>query len=831
MAAARDLPKKMDQRGLDTLLAGYSPLPGVFDELMDADGQIRPHWESLIGVLGELGAHGVRHRFDTADRQLRDSGVFYRVYADPNGGERPWPLAHVPLVIDQDEWRELVAGVVQRADLVEAVLADAYGPGHLVSDGALPAAAIGGNPDYLRPLVGVHPKGDRFLRIYAVDVGRGPDGGWWVLGDRTQAPSGMGYALENRIALARALTDVYRSMNVERLADFFRTLRDSLAALNRSDETRVGLLTPGPLNETYFEHSLLARYLGFQLVEGEDLTLQGDDLMLRTVSGLRRMNVLLRRLDSDFTDPLELNISSRLGVPGLLQAVRAGSVTIANAIGSGLAEGRVLQAFWPQLGRHILGETPLLPNIATWWCGQPREREIVLANLDTMVIAPAFGARVPGVLDNGPVIGAELSAEKKAKLVEAIRRRGVDFVGQEVVRLSTMPVWSNGRLEPRPFILRLFLTFTENGWVVMPGGFCRVSERVDARAVTMQSGGRSADAWVTSTEPVHETTLLPTPDMIQIRRATGALPSRAADNLFWMARYVERAEATVRVVRALAARQAESDPETGPAISRLRALMTSVGAMPPPTARGKPQSLLAILSRPDLFGSPLSVINNAKMAGSVIRDRLSPDAWRALTDLSALLASPAPTIATAADALDRSNQALRLLSAFAGLAQENMNRLTGWRFQELGRRIERAVWMCRYVRAFGEREAPASALDVLLELADSQLTYRSRYAMIAARAPVVDLVLLDGNNPRSAAFQLDRLDSILVTLPGSGTGGRLTMAERISARLDTELRTAEPGDITPEAILSIENRLYQLSNEISLRYFTPKDRPTAEILG
>src|SRR5713101_8057992 len=396
MAAPLDSAAQQETDKVEQLLSGYKPLPGTFDEMMDRDGRVRPHWHPLLAMFAGLVPKEINRRFAAADRHLRDSGVFYRVYEDPAGAERPWPLSHVPLLIEAAEWQTLKAGLVQRAELLEAVLADAYGPAELVREGRLPAAIIAGNPEFLRPLVGVAPAGGFHLRFYAVDLGRSPDGHWWVLGDRAQAPSGAGYALENRLALSRAMPDIYRELEVERLAPFFQAFQAELSALNRRDDSRVCVLTPGPMNETYFEHAYLARYLGFLLVEGEDLSVRDDGVFIRTVSGLKRAEVLLRRLDADFADPLELNARSRLGVPGLVQAVRDGTVVIANSLGSGVAEARGMLAFLPALSETIDGRTLALPNVATWWLGQAGARDEIIDRLDEMVIASAFLGALPG---------------------------------------------------------------------------------------------------------------------------------------------------------------------------------------------------------------------------------------------------------------------------------------------------------------------------------------------------------------------------------------------------------------------------------------------------
>src|SRR6516162_3201874 len=375
---------------LERILSGYKPLPGIFDEMMDRDGRVRAHWRPFLSMLAALGDEEINRRRAVADRHLRESGVFYRVYEDPAGAERSWPLGYVPLLIDAAEWEALKAGLAQRAALLEAVLADVYGPAELIGSGRLPASLIAGNPEFLRPLAGVVPPGGAHLRFCAVDLGRSTEGKWWVLSDRTQAPSGAGYALENRLALARALPDIYRTLHVERLAQFFQALQAEIASLNRQDDSRVCVLTPGPMNETYFEHAYLARYLGFLLVEGSDLTVRDNGVFIRTVSGLRRTEVLARRLDADFCDPLELNARSQLGIPGLVQAVRDGKIIMANSLGSGIAEARGMLAFLPAIAEARGGRQLAIPNIATWWLGDPAARKAMRDRIDGMVVASTY---------------------------------------------------------------------------------------------------------------------------------------------------------------------------------------------------------------------------------------------------------------------------------------------------------------------------------------------------------------------------------------------------------------------------------------------------------
>ena len=667
------------------------------------------------------------------------------------------------------------------------------------------------------------PPGGAYLRTYAVDVGRGADGRWWVLGDRTQAPSGAGYALENRLALSRAIPDVYRGAKVERVAPFFKALQAELSAFNRRDDSPVCLLTPGPMNETYFEHAYLARYLGMLLVEGEDLTVRDGGVFIRTVSGLKHAEVLLRRLDSDFADPLELNAASRLGVSGLVQAVRDGKVVIANALGTGVAEARAMLAFLPALSPAVAGADLILPNIATWWLGEADVRDEMIDRLDSMVIASAFGDHLADAIGEG-TLGEELDDDRRQRIVRAIAGRGVDFVVQEAVSLSTMPTWQNGRLEPRPFILRLFLTRTGDKWAVMPGGFVRIADNADARAVSLQRGGKTADAWVLSEGPVAETTLLPTPEHIPIRRAAGVLPSRAADNLFWVGRYVERAEATLRLVRALLHRMSESDDDAAHMVARISDLLEAWGASSSDIPSSKASLVARAALRGDFEGSLPNLVRAAHAAASVIRDRFSPDAWRALNDLVAVIVARLPAGPSEALMLERVEAGLRIISSFSGLAKENMTRLAGWRFLELGRRIERAVETCRCISQFAGEDAPDAALDVLLELCDSQITYRQRYIMVAARAPVIDLVMLDPSNPRSVAYQFDRIVEHLAVLPKPAADGRLSRPQQIAASAATALHTSDAADVDEALVTRIEDAALSLSESIADAYLSYNER-------
>ncbi|SFZ83241.1 Uncharacterized conserved protein, circularly permuted ATPgrasp superfamily [Devosia enhydra] len=786
-----------------SLITGYQLLEGVPDEMIDPAGNIRPGWSTLMTAFDRLGPAELPQRFERAEQYLRDAGVFYRKYDGAETNERAWPLAHVPLLIDESEWMLISHGLTQRVELLEKILADIYGEGKLVSQGLLPPELIARNSEFLRPMVGIKPVSGHFLHFCAFELGRGPNGGWWVLGDRTQAPSGAGFALENRVATTRALPDIYGQMNVHRLAGFFRAFRDTLNAQARGRDGRVGILTPGQHNETYFEHAYIARYLGFMLLEGEDLVVEDGQVMVRTVSGLMPLGVLWRRLDGAFADPLELRSDSRIGTPGLTEALRQGSLSMVNALGSGILETRALAAFLPRLSRALLGEPLELPAIATWWCGQEKEREHVIAHLDRMMIGPALSSTLAIDDPQGTRLGSTFDPAQREAVIAAIRDKGGDFVGQEPVRLSTAPVYVAGRLEPRPITLRVYAARTEAGWTIMPGGFARVGYGLDTAAIAMQRGGQAADVWVVSSRPVEQVTLLPQDGEKLVRTPAGALPSRAADNLIWLGRYAERVEATIRILRAYNARYAEVSNTALPILADTRTYLRPLGV---DAKQALPVGLL-------------SAIDSAVRSASQIRDRFSPDGWLALNDLQKTAHAFATRVKSGDDATRAMTVLLRKLAGFSGLVHENMYRFAGWRFLEIGRRLERGVQLARITAWMTRPGAPDGALDMLLEIGDSVMTHRRRYSVSAGRLSYLDLLVLDPLNPRSVIFQVADLKAQLETLPGGIEDGILSPATKAALELHTELVIATAEDMDGPRLKRLSGDFSRLAGLIADAYF------------
>ena len=775
----------------------YVPRPLTHDEAFTSEGLPRAHQAEFWRGVEALGASELSKRWEQGRRLIRENGVTYNVYGDPRGMDRPWVLDPIPFVLAADDWAKLARGLDQRARLLNALLADLYGPQHTLKEKLLPPELVLGCPAFLRPLHGAEPPGGVYLHLYASDLVRAPDGTFWAIGDRTQAPSGAGYALENRIVVSRLLPQLFRDCRVERLAPFLSALRESLASLapRGRDQPRVVLLTPGAYNETYFEHAYLARYLGYSLVEGADLTVRDQSVYLKTLGGLERVDVILRRMDDGFCDPLSLRSDSSLGIAGLVRAARRGNVTIANALGSGLVESPALLAFLPSLSQRLLGETLELPSVATWWCGEERALRYVIDHLPELVLKPAsFGPNMPE-----PVFGGSLSVEDRAELARKIQAHPSAFVGQEQVALSTAPVWAGDSVQPRHASLRAFVARAGDGYVALPGGLTRVSSSKNSLVVSMQRGGGSKDAWVLASGlPSSLSLLRPAGGKIEIVRTGPDMPSRVADNLFWLGRYAERGEGTARLLRSVIMRL--TDDASGARSAELAVLLLALEVtteIPPGTLSGAAgagrleRRLFELLIEPD-NRTLRATIECTYRAGSMARDRLSSDTWRVLTQLhDQVLEFELRQRLELQDGLESLNRLVLGFSAFNGLVMENMTHGPGWRFADIGRRIERAFHVTRLVRStLVVADAPAT-FEGMLEVADSTITYRSRYRGLLAFEPVLDLVLTDETNPRSVAFQLAAIHEHLTHLPRTENNAGLAPATKTALRALTSVRLAD----------------------------------------
>jgi len=871
MTGSMNLAPTLDTSAPATSTDGYALPVGSYDEMLGPNGQPRPHWQTFVRALGGLSLGELTRRWEEAKQLIRENGVTYDIYGDPRGLDRPWELDPVPLLMAPAEGQALEMGLIQRARLLEMILADVYGPQRLLQGGLLPADLIFAHPGFLRPCHGIHVPGNRHLHLYAADLGRAPDGQWWVLADRAQAQAGAGYALENRIVLSRMLPDVFRECQVQRLALFFRSLRETLssAALHNRDNPRIVLLTPGPYSPTYFEHSYLARYLGYTLVEGGDLTVRDNRVYLKLLGGLQAVDVILRRLEDDLCDTLELRGDSLLGVAGLVQAVRAGNVAVANPLGSGLIETPALMPFLPALCRHLLGEELKMPSVAAWWCGDRMALEHVLAHLAELVIRPAF----PRV-GFEPIVVEQLSREQRQALADRIRARPRSYVGQERLALSTTPALVGIRLEPRQLILRTFLAATDGSFTAMPGGLTRVASSGDMLVTPMAKGGGSKDTWVLSSGPVSTFSLLrPTVQPVELSRAGDDLPSRSADNLFWLGRYVERADGMVRLLRGILTRLTEkSGVADAPELPLLLRALGEPGQAVPlfreqgAQALAAPEGeLLALIFDGGRPGTLQFIIAALHRVAGMVRDRLSIDTWRILRSLDLPFAgrlgnpenethrdtSPgrhgdkehsgnsfAVFLAyqggvTLSEVLALLDQLVLSLAAFGGLAMESMTRGQAWRFLDMGRRLERALHTILLLRrtlvTVSGSEGPL--LEALLEIADSSMTYRRRYRSSLHTAPVLDLLLADESNPRSLAFQLVALADHVENLPQGTSHPRRSPEQRVMMAALMHLRLADIDVLASSNDTSVRQELNDLLKRLEAELPVLSDSITRNYLS
>lgn len=763
---------------------GYEAGP-VYDEMVTGTGRLRPHWQTFRDAHGPFDPDAMAARWDVARRLLFQHGVTYTAYADPSGVDRPWPLDPIPFLLPHAEWLAIEAGLIQRARLLELALRDLYGPQTLIARGVLPPALLHADPGFLRPCHGLPVPGGRRLVFLGFDLVRGPDGVWRVLASRTQAPGGAGYALENRVVLGRTLPDAFRHCNAHRLAPFFEAFHRTLAALAPAPadgrEPRVVIITPGPFNEAYFEHAFLARYLGLTLVEGADLAVRDRTVYLKTLSGLERVDVILRRVDDAWCDPLELRPDSALGVPGLLEAIRAGTVAVANAPGTGLTDSPALIPFMPALAAALLGGDLLLPDVPTLWAGRPDDRAALVQRIGQLVVRAAFSA-----LGGKQRFGPDLPASLRAELVDKVRARPEAWAAQDIPRLSTAPVWRDGRLEPKPIVLRVFLAAAPDGadgWIAMPGGLARVSADPRYPAVSLQDEAGAKDTWVVRQTPDRRSVQIqvqssgaPAADTAAPSTGrSGDLPSRAADHFYWVGRYAERAELALRILRAANARVVDdSRPGAAEELVPLLRLMGWIGLVPAQFAslpsdhapRGMRQALEIAAFDPANPFSLRSGIERLRRSAGGVRDRLTGDIWRVVSLLerqaTALVRPDPATLAVRFDELATT------LAALSGLEHDAMGRSHGWRFLVLGRRIERAVGIVAMLRGTGLAQgggADRPALEVILELIVARMAYRDRHGSSVRRGPALALLLTDLEHPRSLAFQLDVIATKLGNLP------------------------------------------------------------------
>ena len=806
----------------------------TYDELLEVDGNLRPHWESFFKSFNGLGPAEIQNRNQDLTRLLKENGVTYNIYGDPAGFNRPWKLDPIPFLIGRQEWQTIESGLIQRAGLLDLILKDIYGPRRLIRNGLLPMELIYNHSGFLRQCAGIQLPGKHSLVLYAADIARGSDGKIWIVNDRTQAPSGSGYALENRMAMARILPELFNGFKVRRTATWFESLRNALEEIapGQKQAPRIVILTPGPGNETYFEHSYLSSILGFTLVQGNDLIVKDNYIWIKTLGGLEKVDTILRRVDDVYCDPLELKEDSQLGVPGLLNAVRSGNVSIANPLGSSILENPGLMPFLQPIARYLLGTDLIMPTIASWWCGQPKELGYVLDNARSLVIKRIY----KDSYGSTSIDAASLTDKQIQQLKAQIKAHPHLYVGQEKIHFSSTPALVKDKIEPRHALFRSFLVSNGETYTAMTGGLTRSSSEGGNFVISNQRGGISKDTWIISPEPGRTLNIRKELPPAAIRDSPGGmLPSHTAENLFWVGRYTERVLGNARFQRTVMQFVAEGnrllvEQDIQAEQDLLLKALTQYSYTYPgffdtegrETRHEDPwpelRNILFDEKRTGSLGYNLALFSQAVHA---VRDHWSTDTWRVLRGIeeewTAAASLENPGHGKMLGALD---SLITSLVAFVGLNRESISREQGWIMLDTGRKIEQSLLLVNLLRATlvnnYDKQSQYDLQEAVLSSSESLVNYRYKYRAPLQLSLVLDLMLLDGNNPRSLVYQLERLKTYLANLPRSQPGSALTEHEKLIWEAYSLLKLADKEQLSISG--SSEPRYENLDEFLSKMY-------------
>lgn len=771
-----------------------------FDELTTPEGKVWPHWEKLAQAYEKIGMEKMAQRNKEVGQQLRENGVTYNVYGDPNGMNRPWMLDPVPMVFSQNEWESIEKGLTQRAELLNFILSDIYGDRRLIKEGFIPFEMIYNHEGFLRKADKIKIPGPQQLVQYSADLARGPNGKMWVLHDRTDAPSGAGYSLENRAAMTRVFPDLIRENQVRKIAPYYQTLKNTLSTLSwkNKENPRIVMLSPGPSNETFFEHAYLSSFMGFTLAFGEDLKMSDGHIWLKTLKGLEKVDVIVRRVDDVFCDPLEFRPDSHLGVVGLMEAVRQRNVMVINPLGCRILENPGLMAFLPTICQHVMGRDLLLPSVATWWCGQENEKKYVMENIEKLIVRTIYRSS-----KNKSVYGGNLSAAEIAELKAEINVRPYLYVGQEMVDFSTTPSLIDGKLEARNAVFRSYIVAdSENeSYHVMPGGLSRSSPNKGVFIVSNQSGGISKDTWVMGQPKVPLRVSSPS---VLPQQTENVLPSRTGENLFWLGRYLERTVGTIRLMRIILRKYNETDDEANvetdlTLVTLLKGLTSLTSTYPgfhdKRVLKNPEVELLSMALDQHKFGSLAHSLRSFLYNGYAVRDRLSLDTWRILDLISEEYEQMKASDKNLRSIYQRLDHLIVHMMAFNGLNIDNMTRESTWRLLNIGRFIESSISTCLILQStLSAKTAPElekALIELVLMTNESLVTYRYRYRSHLEVHGVLSLLLADERNPRAVVYQISHIDEHLKALPSPVSGTGLSPARKKLLEALTKVRLAD----------------------------------------
>jgi uncharacterized circularly permuted ATP-grasp superfamily protein/uncharacterized alpha-E superfamily protein len=824
----------------DAFLSISPTIPAyIYDEVFDSTGEPRPAWKQFVERIRHVSVAELTRRSLQALQLVYENGVTFNVHHEEEESQRPWSLDLLPVIFAAEEWEALSRGLRQRARLLDRVVQDCYGPRTLIQDGTLPPEVLFANPGFQRPFVALCAR-QRSMILYAAELARGPDGGWRVMADRAEAPAGLAFALENRIAVSRTIPPELHDQPVQRLAPFFQKVQNTLKGLGQrlAENPRIVLLSPGAKSPYYFEDVYLARYLGYSLVEGADLAVRDERVFLKTLAGLVPIDVILSRGVERGTDPLELGGGEPHGVPGLLKVVREGKVAVANFPGSGLAESPIFMAFLPQLCRRLLGEELLLPSIPTFWCGDQEQWKGLTNRLAELVIKPAFQAS-----GGEEILVGRLDHEARQELLDRIAQRPYDYVAQDLIARSAVPVFRGVEMRTGHAALRTFLVADGEDFTVMPGGLVRVAPTPEPMELSISAGEGSKDLWVLADGEVQPVTLLSSADKpVPLRRTSAVFPSRVADDLFWLGQFLDRADFVSRLLRAVIERLTAESALDVPELPWLVHALADQGQVEPgfaiesfstqlPTLA---EELPRMVANGDEARGVASAVSELFRLASLERLWLSPDAFRKVRGTAYAFQAAAERWSGLVELLGAVNDLILDLAAVSGLIHDGMIRGPAWRVLDFGRRLERARNTANLLRSILSIDKPfdRSVLKSLLEIIDCRLTYRARYFENVQQNAVFDLCVTDETCPRSIASQVVALAEHVDAFPTDSRTllrneeTQIVMAAVHAVRMiSPEQLEQSPATHLKDLLGDLDGRLRALSQVVTKKYFLHSGAP------
>ncbi len=821
--------------------AEYEGPANGFDEAVDTSGAARLHWKAFSEAFGALSADEQAQRQERLRRLVLENGIAHDLFAEP-GSRQPWSIDLIPIMISAGEWAQLERGLIQRAALYDLIAKDIYGQQTLLRTSKIPPRLVFSDPAFLHACREPKP-GAHLINFFAADLIRDPGGSWRIIDVHAETPAGIGFALANRLLHGQLMGDIFRVCGGKRLASYFQQLQSELLSRIERDDPLITLLTPGPRHEDYFSHAYLSRYLGFQLVEGGDLRVIGSRVYMKTLEGLKPIDLMIRCVQGSQCDPLELDPNGFAGPVGLVQALRKNQRMLINFLGTAVIQNRGLAPSLPQIAKALMGQDLIIEDTQRRWLGDMDARAFVFAHPERFVIRHAHeGTGRPGRAEQG-IMPDRLSGRELDSLRFELDVSGQNYVAEERHDCATAPSWTPGGLQARPFAMRVYVSAVDGDYRVMPGGLAMSLDGTPGVAMSAMDG-HSRDVWVCSEEKTslpHITLMRPAGEVAHVLRAGTGLRSRIADNLYWLGRYGERADWVMRLMRGALSRaddtQTGGTGDGGPKALELILLKDQPPVSLPPLgsdAKAIEQAVRLLMTAPGRTYSVPGLKNNMLRVGSIVRERLSLEVWRTLLRFSNI-GSPQPQeIADPVQLLDRLNAGIVTIASLNGLTAENMTRNFGWRFQDMGRRIERALNLAELLLTlFGEspkEEEETARLFFVLNVADSTITFRQRYLFAPILSLVLDLLMVDETNPRGIGFQLCRISEHLDALPQASQHAPHNEEQRQILELLTRVRLAKvsslahpgPGEERTELqeLLShLISGLPKLSEAITRRYF------------